>query len=120
MFDDSGLRRSSSSFFSTIQDNVGPFDVNFGKQESSKKGNTLNPEYGETFAFHNVPSLDKLTLHVKIMDDDIGKDDKIGGCSVKIFELEGNLSNFVEVEKKIDNKLFRADARIHLKIKWEE
>lgn len=142
------------------QDNFGPFDVNFGKQESSKKGttspnwlmqwwiaiwiaisiicsflfwfllfltdndipgNTLNPEYGETFSFHNVPSLEKLALHVKVMDDDIGKDDKIGGCTVKVYELEGIESgDFIEIEKKIDAKLFRADAKIHLKIKWEE
>lgn len=94
--------------------------MNFGKQESSKKNNDLNPVYGETFAFHNVPSLEKLVLHIKIMDDDIGRDDKIGKCTVKMADINEDLSNFVAVERKVDNKLFRADAKIFLKIKWEE
>lgn len=106
--------------FHLEKDNFGPFDVDLGKRESSKKNNTLNPEYGETFTFSGVPSLDKLVLHITVMDDDIGRDDKIGKTTVKIYKLEGDLSNFVDVEQKIDNKLFRADATIHLKIKYEE
>ena len=106
--------------FHLEKDNFGPFDQDLGKRQSSQKNNTLNPEYGETFIFSGVPSLDKLVLHVTVMDNDIGRDDKIGRCTVKIYKLEGDLSNFVDVEQKIDNKLWRTDAMIYLKIKYEE
>ena len=106
--------------FHLEKDNWGPMDVNYGERKSTMKANTLNPEYGETFVFNGVPSLDKLVLHIRIMDEDIGRDDKLGKCTVKLFEL-GNLSNFVNVEETIDRKLFGGEkAKIYLKIKYDE
>lgn len=108
--------------FHLEKDNWGPLDVNYGTRESTHKGNTLNPEYGETFIFNGVPSLEKLVLHIKVMDDDIGRDDKIGKCTVKLFELEGlEGGGFVDVEEKVDNKWFgKEDAVIYLKIKYDQ
>lgn len=105
--------------FHLEKDNFGPFDVDLGSRESSHKGNTLNPEYGETFIFNGISSLDKVVLHIQVMDDDIGRDDKIGKATIKLFEL-GDLSEFVAVEQKIDNKWFgKEDAVIYLKVKYD-
>lgn len=101
------------------KDNWGPLDKDHGTQTSSKKGNTCNPEYAETFSFHDVPSLESLVLHVTVYDDDVLKDDKIGSVTIKLADINGDLSDFQEVVEKLDNKWFRKDAKVHLKIKFE-
>ena len=102
------------------QDNL-LFDKGYGKQESSKKKNDLNPEYGETFVFPDVPTLKNLTLHVKVMDDDIGLDDKIGSCKI---DLEKIGSEPKEIEKVIDPKKdggwLSRKAKIFLKVSYTE
>jgi len=101
------------------QDNL-VFDKDYGKHRSSKKANDCNPEYNETFTFNNVPTLDNLALHLSVWDDDIGRDDKVGSCTVDLEKM--NLSSTpVHVEKVIDPKrlhFFSHKARIHLKISY--
>jgi Ca2+-dependent lipid-binding protein len=108
--------------FTLIKDNFGPFDTKFGTQESSHKMNDLNPTYNEEFIFHGTPdSLENLVLEVEVFDDDIGRDDKLGKCKIKLADIDGNLfGNYLHVEKKIDNKWFGRDAKIFLKIKMSK
>ena len=103
------------------QDNM-VFDKGYGKMESSKKKNELNPVYGETFTFEDVPGLNNMVLHVTIKDDDIGRDEKLGDCK---FKLEGMdlSSDPVEVSQVVDRKglgLLRKHAKIYLKLSWTE
>jgi C2 domain len=42
------------------------FDKNYGTKESSKKANTFNPEYNETFTWNDVDDLNNLQLVVKV------------------------------------------------------
>lgn len=103
------------------QDNM-VFDKNFGKQESSKKKNELNPVYGETFTFEDVPSLDNIVLHVTVKDDDIGRDEEIGDCKFKLEDM-GLSSSPTEVDKVVDHKglgLLRKHAKVYLKLSWTE
>ena len=58
-----------------------------GKCESTHKKNDLNPEYNETFTFE-VESVKNMVLHVGVWDDDIGFDDKLGGCEIKLDEMD--------------------------------
>jgi Ca2+-dependent lipid-binding protein len=106
--------------FHLEQDNI-LFDKNFGKQTSTKKKNDLNPEFGETFTFDDVPSVDNLVLHVKIMDDDWGKDDKIGACKINL-EKAGLSADPKEFEDTIDKNggWFSKNAKIYLKISFAE
>eukprot|EP00542_Grammatophora_oceanica_P019688 CAMPEP_0194046668 /NCGR_PEP_ID=MMETSP0009_2-20130614/22229_1 /TAXON_ID=210454 /ORGANISM="Grammatophora oceanica, Strain CCMP 410" /LENGTH=136 /DNA_ID=CAMNT_0038692057 /DNA_START=75 /DNA_END=485 /DNA_ORIENTATION=- len=108
--------------FHLEQDNV-MFDKNFGKQESTHKGNTCNPVYDETFTFTAVPSLDNLVLWVKVMDDDIGFDDKLGSTKVMLDgrdDIKGEFASIVQQVGKGGIFGFRKDAMIYLKIKYEE
>jgi Ca2+-dependent lipid-binding protein len=103
-----------------MKDNFGPFDTKFGTQESSHKSNDLNPIYNEEYIFHGTPdTLDNLVLECQIFDDDIGRDDKLGKCKIKLVDIDGNLfsGQYISVERKIDNKWFGRDAKIFLKIK---
>jgi C2 domain len=103
-----------------VKDGFGPFDKSFGEQESSHKANTIHPEYNETFSWNSAPDdISGLVLHVVVMDDDIGLDDKIGKCSIKLADIDGNISHWCSVEKKLDNKWFGRDAKIFLKVKFE-
>lgn len=88
--------------FDLEQDNF-LFDKDFGKQQSSKKADTLDPEYNETFTFKDVPSLKNMVLNVRILDDDIGFDDQIGNCQIDL-EDENLSSQPVEIEAIVDKK----------------
>jgi len=94
------------------------FDKDFGEMKSSKKKNEQNPEYGEEFHF-NIPTLENMELKVKVMDDDIGPDEELGKCKIKLEEL-GLSEDPVELEKKVDNHFFSPDACIFLKISYSE
>ena len=98
------------------------FRTTVGKYTSSKKKNDLNPVYGETFEFPNIDSLENMVLHVKVMDDDFGIDDSLGGCDIKL-EKMGLTEEPVDVEKVIDNKKgegwFSRKAKIYLKISYK-
>ena len=92
-------------------------DKHFGKQESSHKSNVLSPVYNETFHFSDIPSLNKMLLTVKVMDDDFGDDDKLGSCKIKLENL-GLTTTPKHVEQAVDRKLFRSNAVIHLKLSY--
>jgi Ca2+-dependent lipid-binding protein len=98
------------------------FDKGYGKKESSKKRNDLNPEYNETFEFDDVPSLNNMILKIWIMDDDIGLDKKIGHCEIKLENLEITQDLGDSISQVIERKhgLFKRDAVIHLKLSFRE
>lgn len=75
--------------------------------------------YGETFVWENVPSLKNLTLWVKVMDDDPIKNDKLGKCKIMIEEL-GVSKTPLGIDRVVDRNVFSKNARIFLKISWEE
>lgn len=60
-----------------------------------------------------------MELTVKVMDDDIGQDEKLGECEIKLEDLDLSPEP-KEIKKKIDNNLFSADAYIFLKISYAE
>ena len=98
------------------------FDHKMGKCTSTKKANDLNPVYGETFTIP-VASLKNLVLKVQVYDDDIGFDDKVGACEIKVDDLirpneEPVLINRVVDEKK--GKWFSKDSKIYLKLSYTE
>eukprot|EP00173_Palmaria_palmata_P002754 Plantae.Rhodophyta-Palmaria_palmata.ctg28625.p1 GENE.Plantae.Rhodophyta-Palmaria_palmata.ctg28625~~Plantae.Rhodophyta-Palmaria_palmata.ctg28625.p1 ORF type:complete len:146 (+),score=26.88 Plantae.Rhodophyta-Palmaria_palmata.ctg28625:30-440(+) len=108
--------------FHLEQDNV-LMDKNYGKQTSTHKSNTCNPVYGETFTFSNVPTLKNLVLWVTVMDDDIGRDDKLGKCKINLDgreDIKGNFATIIQIVGKGGRMGFRKDSQIHLKIKWDE
>ena len=74
--------------------------------------------YGETFVW-NLPTLNNMELTIKVMDDDIVSDDKIGKCKIKLENL-GLSSEPMEVTRKVDDNWFSKDAYIYLTIKYEE
>ena len=99
------------------------FDKTPGKFTSSKKQNELSAVYGETFTFENVPDTKNMVLHVKVMDDDYGLDDYMGGCDIKLNKL--SLSEEpTDVEMVVDNKKgegwFSKKAKIYLQISFKE
>jgi Ca2+-dependent lipid-binding protein len=98
--------------FHLYQDKIG-FNKNYGNKQSSIKGGTLDPVYNETFVFHDV-SLNNLKLSVRIMDSDVGLDDRIGLCDLDLEkeDLNGNLKNIEAVTGK--------KSIIYLKMKFEE
>ena len=96
-------------------------DVDYGYQVSSTKSNDLNPVYGETFYFNNVPSgLDNMVLTVKVMDSDFGsRDDKVGKCKIKLEDL-GLSSEPMDIERVVDRNLFTKNGKVHLKLSYSE
>lgn len=102
--------------FELEQDNL-LLDKDFGTQKSSKKKDELNPVYGETFTFKNLPGLKNLELTIKVMDDDIVGDDKIGKAKIKLEDL--NLGpEPIAIDRVVDNNLFSKDARIYLHLSY--
>jgi Ca2+-dependent lipid-binding protein len=103
--------------FDLEQDNL-ILDKKYGSMTSSKKRDTLNPVWGETFHF-TIPTLKNMVLTCLVMDDDIISDDKLGKCKIKLDRLD--LTTYpTEITKKVDNKVFRKDAFIYLKISYAE
>jgi Ca2+-dependent lipid-binding protein len=66
------------------------FDKNYGHKKSSKKRNTLNPEYNEVFVFEDVPTMNNMVLEVDIMDNDVGLDDRIGSVDINLEQYHLN------------------------------
>lgn len=108
--------------FSLEQDNYF-LDKDFGTQQSSKKTNDLSPEYNETFEFDGVKSMNNMKLHVQVMDDDIGIDDKIGSCELNL-EGMGLNEEPLEISSIIDHKKgggwFSKKAKIYLHVSFVE
>jgi hypothetical protein len=66
--------------------------------------------------------LSDMILTVKVMDSDVGLDDSLGHCDVKL-EYEGLSSSPKEVIAVVDPKRFRIfaeEAAIYLQISYEE
>jgi Ca2+-dependent lipid-binding protein len=101
------------------QDNFGVFrDQGYGAKTSSKKSNTKSPVFNETFTFSDLPSLNNMVIHCKIMDDDIGFDDKLGSCKIKLESLGLNETP-KEFEYCVDKNLIKMDGIIHLKLSYK-
>ena len=98
------------------------FDKGYGKKQSTKKRNDLNPEYNEVFEFDGVPSLNNMELKIWVVDDDIGVDKKIGYCEIKLEDLPIAQDFGETISKTVENKdgLFKSDAVIHLKLSFRE
>eukprot|EP01083_Nonionella_stella_P089124 248647_1 len=103
--------------FELEQDNV-MFDKDFGEMKSTTKSGELNPVYGETFNF-NIPTLENMELKVKIMDDDVVSDDKMGKCKIKLDKLDLS-EEPTRVEKKVHNRVFGEDSYVHLDLSYTE
>eukprot|EP00578_Thalassiosira_sp_NH16_P025477 CAMPEP_0181100218 /NCGR_PEP_ID=MMETSP1071-20121207/13078_1 /TAXON_ID=35127 /ORGANISM="Thalassiosira sp., Strain NH16" /LENGTH=131 /DNA_ID=CAMNT_0023182937 /DNA_START=488 /DNA_END=883 /DNA_ORIENTATION=+ len=103
--------------FSMEQDNLLK-DKDYGDMKSTTKKNDLNPVYGEVFHF-NIPSLKNMVLTVKVMDDDIVSDDKMGKCKIKLEKL-GLSERPMEVKEKVHNRLIGKDSYVHLQLSYTE
>jgi Ca2+-dependent lipid-binding protein len=115
--DDDGFGKSDSYVEFYLEKNNLVFDKSYGKKKSSTKPNDCNPEFGETFTFEDVPSLESLVLKVKVMDDDIGLDDKIGSCEFNLEKINPHADG-TSLESVIDSKFLGKDAKIFLKISY--
>ena len=104
--------------FELEQDNL-IFDKDFGDKFSSKKKDTLNPEWGETFEFEDIPGLNNMVLKCIVKDDDPIFDDKLGSCKINLEEL-GLTSEPTGVDRVVDDNWLCKDARIFLQISYEE
>jgi Ca2+-dependent lipid-binding protein len=118
--DDDDLIGKSDPFVIFQLEKDGVFlDKNYGTQKSSKKGGTKNPVYGETFIFANLPdNLSEFDLNVKVMDDDPLIDDKLGSCTIHLDKLKLGRTPQA-VQGKVDRRLIRKDAFVHLKLSFE-
>lgn len=105
--------------FHLEKDNWGPLDTSYGKKKSTKKKGELNPVYGETFTWEDLPGLKNMVLNIKVMDDDPGFDDKLGSCKIKLDEL-GLGENPTGIERTVDNNLIRKDSKIYLQLSYKE
>ena len=95
-------------------------DQDYGQHVSSKKTNETNPVYSEDFVFEDLPSLDNMELKITVLDDDTrDADDKLGGCLIKLEKLDLS-SEPLEVRRKINNRIARADSWIFLRLTWGE
>jgi Ca2+-dependent lipid-binding protein len=103
--------------FSLEQNNWGR-DKGYGDMKSTTKSNELNPVYDETFSF-NIPSLTNMELSVKVMDDDIVLDDKIGKCKIKLEKLVLSETP-LPIKEKVYNRIFGKDSYVHLKLSYTE
>ena len=103
--------------FELEQDNAF-FDKDFGEMKSSKKKDEQNPVYGEDFNF-NIPTLNNMELKVKVMDDDVGFDEELGSCKIKLEKLDLGPEP-IDVKRKVDNNIFSPDAYVFLKLSYTE
>ena len=120
--DKDGLGRSDPYVKFELEKDKLLFDKGYGKKESSKKRNDLNPEYNEVFEFDGVPSLNNMVLKIWVMDDDIGLDKKIGHCEIELEKLEISQDLGSTISKVVERKegFFKSDAVIHLKLSFRE
>eukprot|EP00563_Minutocellus_polymorphus_P001577 CAMPEP_0181040626 /NCGR_PEP_ID=MMETSP1070-20121207/11148_1 /TAXON_ID=265543 /ORGANISM="Minutocellus polymorphus, Strain NH13" /LENGTH=131 /DNA_ID=CAMNT_0023118647 /DNA_START=68 /DNA_END=463 /DNA_ORIENTATION=+ len=103
--------------FELEQDNAF-FDKDFGEMKSSKKKDEQNPVYGEDFHF-NIPTLNNMELKIKVMDDDVGRDEELGECKIKLEKLDLG-PEAMDIKRKVDNNIFSPDAFVFLKLSYTE
>lgn len=120
--DKDGLGRSDPYVKFELEKDRLLFDKGYGKKESTKKRNDLNPEYNEVFEFEGVPSMNNMVLKIWVMDDDIGLDKKIGHCEIELEKLEITQDLGSTISKVVERKegFFKSDAVIHLKLSFRE
>jgi Ca2+-dependent lipid-binding protein len=120
--DSDGIGRSDPYVKFELEKDKLLFDRSFGKKESTKKRNDLNPEYNEAFEFEGVPSLNNMVLKIWILDDDIGLDKKIGACEINLEKLDLTQDLSDTISKTVESKpgLFKRDAVIHIKLSFRE
>ena len=115
LIDSDGLGKSDPYVKFELEQNNMVFDKNYGKKESTHKRNDCNPKYNETFEWDDIPSLNNMVLWIKVMDDDIGRDDVIGKGEVNL-EHMGISTNPKDVEVVVDKK--KAKGNICSPCKW--
>jgi len=93
-------------------------DKNYGDQKSTTKKNDLDPVYEETFHF-NIPEIKNMELTVKVMDDDVLKDDKMGKCKIKLEKL-GLSDSPTPLREKVYNRVFGDDSYVFLTLTYTE
>ena len=60
-----------------------------------------------------------MELEVKVMDDDIGSDEKMGKSKIKLEKL-GLSETPMSVEEKVYNRVFGKDSFVHLQLSYKE
>lgn len=120
--DEDGIGRSDPYVKFELERDKLLFDKSYGKKESTKKRNDLNPEYNEVFEFDDVSSLNNMVLKIWIMDDDIGLDKKVGSCEIKLekLDLTQDLGNTISQTVERKPGMFKRDAVIHIKLSFRE
>merc|ERR1712174_27240 len=103
--------------FELEQDNLF-FDKDFGEKKSSTKKDEQNPVYEETFTFADLPGLNNMELTVKVMDDDMLSDDKIGKCKIKLEDIRFIPGIPYSSSWVVDKNFFSANAEIYLSLTW--
>jgi len=73
----------------------------------------------QTFTFTDLPELKNMVLSVKVMDEDIVSDDKIGKCKIKLDKL-GLEGGPVTQAWIVDRNLFKKQGRIYLTLSWSD
>jgi len=68
-----------------------------GNAAFQKKKDEQNPEYNEEFNF-TLETLENRVLKVKVMDDDIGSDEKLGSAEIKLDEQDLQPGEMKEIE----------------------
>lgn len=53
------------------------------------------------------------------MDDDIGRDEELGECKIKLEKLDLGPEG-TEIKTKVDNNIFSPDAYVFLKLSYTE
>ena len=91
-------------------------DKDYGTKESSTIENERDPVFNETFVWEDVEELNNMELHIKVMDHDAGlRDDKLGGCTIKLEDLDLEPTP-IKIRRKVDDNVFGGDAYIFLTI----
>mmetsp|Transcript_1089 Transcript_1089/g.1948 ORF Transcript_1089/g.1948 Transcript_1089/m.1948 type:complete len:103 (-) Transcript_1089:436-744(-) len=74
----------------------------------------------QTPQFHfNIPEIKNMELTVKVMDDDVLKDDKMGKCKIKLEKL-GLSGTPTHVKEKVHNRIFGEDSYVFLTLTYTE
>lgn len=119
--EDGAMNGSDTYVVMTVEkDRFGPINEGLGKETSTTKQGDQSPVFEETFTFEDIPNdLENIQMKIKVMDSDVGLDDKLGSCTIQLAEL-GLSADPTDVERVVDNNLIRKDGKIFLKISFEE
>jgi hypothetical protein len=90
---------------------------------NSKRREMSTPQfcrYGETFEFPKVATIQNLVLHVRVLDDNCGRDNILGFCPINLEKLkEGGK---MEIEKALQQRKpggwLSKKAKIYLKVSY--